>query len=145
MVDASLGTCFAARPRRPLLKPSPNRSWCNRHSDAQLDGTDAKKPCGLSHCDAAPANHRANAAVETPCAAVRPWLIASVQRPDRAWLLQRRRGRVNGRTATLVEQFQTAQGDVQTSTLTLQTARPWPHYLIRDTPSAQPSSRKKYH
>jgi peptidoglycan hydrolase-like protein with peptidoglycan-binding domain len=63
---------------------------------------------------------------ETPCAAVMTsQFIASVQRAliARGYYNGAIYGRVDERTATAIERFQTAQGDVQTSTLTLQTAR----------------------
>ena len=102
MVDASLGTCFARSTTPAIIETVTEQVMVQ------------------------PAPVRSEVEFETPCAAVMtPQFIASVQRAliARGYYNGAINGRVDGRTATAIERFQTAQGDVQTSTLTLQTAR----------------------
>jgi hypothetical protein len=102
MVDASLGTCFARSTTPAIIETVTEQVMVQ------------------------PAPVRSEVEFETPCAAVMvPQFIASVQRAliARGYYNGAINGRVDGRTATAIERFQTAQGDVQTSTLTLQTTR----------------------
>jgi peptidoglycan hydrolase-like protein with peptidoglycan-binding domain len=116
MVDTSLGTCFA-RTTTPAIIETVTEQVMVQPASVRSDGTVQSPAAFRTVTRQQIMRERREVEFETPCAAVMtPQLIASVHNGAI-------NGRFDGRTATAIERFQTAQGDVQTSTLTLQTAR----------------------
>jgi hypothetical protein len=125
MVDTSLGTCFA-RTTTPAIIETVTEQVMVQPASVRSDGTVQSPAAFRTVTRQQIMRERREVEFETPCAAVMtPQLIASVQRAliARGYYNGAINGRFDGRTATAIERFQTAQGDVQTSTLTLQTAR----------------------
>lgn len=124
-VDTAQGTCFA-RATTPAIIETVTEQVMVQPASVRSDGTVQSPAAFRTVTRQQILRERREVEFETPCAAIMtPQFIASVQRAliARGYYNGAINGRVDRRTATAIERFQTAQDDVHTKTLTLRTAR----------------------
>jgi len=111
VVDAATGTCFS-RATTPAVIETVTEQVLVQPAVVRSDGTVQSPAAFRTVTRQQILRERREVEFETPCAAIMtPEFIASVQRA------------LDTRTGRAIERFQTDQGDVHTTTLTLRSAR----------------------
>ncbi len=125
VVDAATGTCFS-RATTPAVIETVTEQVLVQPAVVRSDGTVQSPAAFRTVTRQQILRERREVEFETPCAAIMtPEFIASVQRAllARGYYTGAISGQIDTRTGRAIERFQTDQGDVHTTTLTLRSAR----------------------
>ncbi len=125
VVDSSTGTCFD-RATTPAIIETVTQQIMVQPADVRSDGSVASPAAFRTVTRQQILRERREVEFETPCARIMtPEFIASVQRGllARGYYAGPITGAIDARSTAAIEQFQIAQDDVHTGTLTLRTAR----------------------
>lgn len=125
VVDSSVGTCFA-RDTTPAVIETVTEQVIVQPASVRSDGSVETPAAFRTVTRQRILRERREVEFETPCNDVlTPQFVASVQRAllARGYYRGPINGRIDANTSNAIKRFQTAQDDVQTGILTLQSAR----------------------
>jgi len=124
-VDPALGTCFA-RATTPAIIETVTEQIMVQPAEVRSDGSVVSPAAFRTVTRQQILRERREVEFETPCDTIQtPQFIASVQRAllARGYYRGPITGALDARTGTSIQRFQSAQNDVDTSLLTLRSAR----------------------